>query len=66
MGLPFHPLPLRTMLGALLSYILFPRQGRLEPMNANWGLLGVHKEGREKASEESLALLKDYLREEGL
>ncbi len=66
LGLPFHPIPERTMLGALVSYILFPREGRLEPMNANWGLLGVHKEGREKASSESLSLLKDYLREDAL
>ena len=66
LGLPFHPIPERTMLGALVSYILFPREGRLEPMNANWGLLGVHKEGRERASSESLSLLKDYLREDAL
>ena len=56
----FSPFPIETMLGALLRYITFPRYTRLEPMNANWGLLGVNKNQREEAVKKSLKSLREY------
>jgi len=58
-------LPQTTMLGALLDYITSTRNERLQPMNANWGLLPpvkTRKKGKRYRNEALAARALDDLR----
>jgi len=62
-GVEFHPLSRRTMLGALVDYILHYTGSRFEPMNANWALIPEsNKKDRMRSVEESLRLIDEYMR----
>ena len=64
-GLPFQALSNKTMLGALVDYILHFHGKKFEPMNANWALIpSVLKSARIEAAQESLKWIDQFV--EGL
>ena len=61
-GLPFVPLSRKTMLGALVDYILHFESGHFSPMNANWALIPtVQKKQRLEAAAEALESIDRYM-----
>ncbi|WP_041081946.1 methylenetetrahydrofolate--tRNA-(uracil(54)-C(5))-methyltransferase (FADH(2)-oxidizing) TrmFO [Thermotoga profunda] len=59
-------LPKTTMMGALLDYISGGSERNLQPMYANYGLLGGYRQPREQIAQKALEDMKQFLKKVGL
>ncbi len=55
-------LPTSTLIGSLISYVTRNKIGKLQPMYANYGLLGTHKLDRDNAAKISLEILSKFIK----
>jgi len=62
LGRPPRTLPVRTAMGSLLEYLTCTT-GKIQPMNVNYGLLGVRRRGpkREELAERAIQELEKWL-----